>query len=250
MAREIYTAKLKNTLLLSEKNQCKHFEFEVEHDQMQRFDFAPGQFLSMLAKNGDKQMTRAYSIASGPRGNKQFELCLNRVEGGFFSNYLCDLEHGNIVHFHGPHGHFVLRDPLRDSLFIATGTGVAPMRGFVEWLFPLDGAPARNQGRQIWLIYGTRHATEIYYRDFFEAVAKKYPDFHYVITLSRPPEGWTGEHGYVQDQVHKILEVRPDKGKDSMDAYICGLNLMVSANRKLLSDFGWDKKQIVFERYD
>jgi ferredoxin-NADP reductase len=249
VAREIYTARLKNSFLLSEKNQCKHFEFEVEHDSLPAFDFAPGQFLSLLAKNGDKQMTRAYSIASGPRGNKQFELCLNRVEGGFFSNYLCDLEHGNIVHFHGPHGHFVLRDPLRDSLFIATGTGIAPMRGFVEWLFP-ENAPARNQGRQIYLIYGTRYPTELYYRDFFDQVAIAHPDFHYLTTLSRPAEGWTGASGYVQDQVQRILEARPDQGKDSMDAYICGLNLMVSANRKLLADFGWDKKQIVFERYD
>jgi ferredoxin-NADP reductase len=250
VAREIYTAKLMKTVVLSEKNQCKHFEFEVESDTMQKFDFAAGQFVSMLAKNGDKQMTRAYSIASGPRGNKHFDLCLNRVEGGFFSNYLCDMEHGNTVHFHGPHGHFVLRDPLRDSIFIATGTGVAPMRGFVEWLFPLNGQPARNQGRQISLVYGTRHETEIYYRDFFEAVAKKYSDFHYMMTLSRPAEGWTGAKGYVQDQVARILDARPDKGKDSMDAYICGLNLMVSANRKLLADLGWDKKQIVFERYD
>lgn len=250
MAREIYTARLKKTVVLSEKNQCKHFEFEVEHPGMEKFDFAPGQFLSLLAKNGDKQMTRAYSIASGPRGNLHFDLCLNRVEGGFFSNYLCDMEHGNIVHFHGPHGHFVLRNPLRDSIFIATGTGIAPMRGFVEWLFPLDGASPRHDGRQIYLVYGTRHPTELYYRDFFAAVARQYPDFHYITTLSRPPEDWSGARGYVQDQVQKILDARPDKGKDSMEAYICGLNLMVSANRKLLADYGWDKKQIVFERYD
>ncbi|HUQ50083.1 MAG TPA: FAD-dependent oxidoreductase [Terriglobales bacterium] len=250
MARPIYTARLMNTVVLSEKNQCKHFEFEVDSADMGRFDFAAGQFVSMLATNGDKQMTRAYSIASGPRGNRHFELCLNRVEGGFFSNYLCDMEHGKTVHFHGPHGHFVLRNPLRDAIFIATGTGVAPMRGFVEWLFPVDGGSPRHEGKEIWLVFGTRHESEIYYREMFEAAAKKYPNFHYVKTLSRPPEGWQGETGYVQAQVQKILESRPDKGKDSMDAYICGLNLMVSANRKLLADFGWDKKQIVFERYD
>jgi len=71
-----------------------------------------------------------------------------------------------------------------------------------------------------------------------------------LITLSRPNEGWQGGTGYVQEHVKKILEARPDAGKDEMDAYICGLNQMVSANRKLLADFGWDKKQIVFERYD
>ncbi len=243
--RPIYTAKLINTVLLSERAQCKHLELEVE--ELEQFDFAPGQFVSMLAKNGDKQMTRAYSIASGPNGNKRFALCLNRVEGGFFSNYLCDMEHGRIAHFHGPHGHFVLRNPLRDCLMIATGTGVAPMRGFIEWLF---GSTPHHEGKDIWLIFGTRNVSEIYYRDYFEEVARKNSNFHYLITLSRGPEDWTGARGYVQDHVKKILDQRPDHGKNDMDAYICGLNMMVSANRKQLADYGWDKKQIVFERYD
>lgn len=232
---------------------------------MPDFQFAAGQFVSMLAKNGDKQMTRAYSLASGPHGNERFDLCLNRVEGGFFSNYLCDMEHGNTVHFHGPHGHFVLRNPLRDSIFIATGTGIAPMRGFVEWLFPVgseemqdapDWDPAKNQvdrsqGRQIYLVYGTRHETEIYYRDFLEQMAREHENFHYIVTLSKPADTWQGARGYVQDQVAKILDARADKGKDTMDAYICGLNQMVSANRKMLAEqYGWDKKQVLFERYD
>ena len=243
--RPIYTAKLVNTVLLSERTQCKHFQFEVE--ELENFHFAPGQFVSMLAKNGDKQMTRAYSIASGPHGDKRFALCLNRVEGGFFSNYLCDMEHDRVTHFHGPHGHFVLRDPLRDCLMIATGTGVAPMRGFVEWLF---GSTPRHEGRQIWLVFGTRNESEIYYRDFFEEVARKNANLHYMVTLSRGAENWKGSRGYVQDHVKKIVDERANHGKDDMDAYICGLNLMVSANRKQLADYGWDKKQIVFERYD
>jgi ferredoxin-NADP reductase len=246
--RQIYTARLTRTETLSDRADCKHFEFEV--DELSNFDFTAGQFVSMLAKNNEKQMTRAYSLASGPRGNNRFDLCLNRVEGGFFSNYLCDMEHGNVVHFHGPHGHFVLKNPLRDSIMIATGTGVAPMRGFVEWLFPLDSSPDRSEGREIWLIFGTRHESEIYYREYFEEVARKYPNFHYLVTLSRPDESWQGRRGYVQEHVKEILESRPEKGKNDMDAYICGLNMMVSANRKQLAEFGWDKKQIVFERYD
>ncbi|MBI2683598.1 MAG: oxidoreductase [Acidobacteriales bacterium] len=245
--RPIYTARLLQSETLSERAQCKHLEFVVE--ELERFEFTAGQFVSMLAKKEEKQMTRAYSIASGPKGNNRFDLCLNRVENGFFSNYLCDLEQDQTVQLHGPHGHFVLRQPLRDCLFIATGTGVAPMRGFVEWLFA--GDQLRHEGREIYLIYGTRTEAELYYADYFKAMAEQHPNFHYQPTLSRPQESWTGRKGYVQDRVQEILEARAGHGKDEMDAYICGLNLMVSANRKLLGEtFGWDKKQIVFERYD
>ena len=244
--RAIYTARLLGSEVLSDQAQCKHFRFAV--DDLPVFDFAAGQFISMLAKNGDKQMTRAYSLASGPRGNSQFDLCLNRVEGGFFSNFLCDMEHGNIVHFHGPHGHFVLRQPLRDCLMISTGTGVAPIRGFVEWLF--EPGTGRHQGQHVYLVFGTRNESELYYRDFFEKVAATNPNFHYMPSLSRGSESWEGLRGYVQEHVRAILEARVGNGREAMDAYICGLNEMVSANRKLLAEYGWDKKQIVFERYD
>jgi len=245
--RPIYTAHLLNTSFLSERAQCKHLQFEVK--ELPAFDFAAGQFVSMLAPNNGKQITRAYSIASGPNGSKRFDLCLNRVEGGFFSNYLCDLAPGADVNFHGPHGLFVLRKPLRDCVMIATGTGVAPMRSFVEWLF--DDANPQHQGREIYLVYGTRHEAEIYYREYFESVASKYTNFHYVITLSRAPDEWKGHRGYVQERVREIVASRPGQGKNDMDAYICGLNLMVSENRKLLTEeFGWEKKQVIFERYD
>ena len=247
MARELFTARLLREEMLSERAQCKHLVFEAEG--MQHFDFKAGQFVSMVAPNSEgKQITRAYSIASGPNGRNHFDLCLNRVEGGFFSNHLCDMKAGDTVQFHGPHGLFVLRKPLRDCIMIATGTGIAPMRGFVEWLF--DEKQPQHEGRDIWLVYGTRYETEIYYRDFFESVAKKNPNFHYMVTLSRCGEEWMGCRGYVQDHVKAIVESRPDRGKNSMDAYICGLNLMVSANRNQLAEFGWEKKQVVFERYD
>jgi ferredoxin-NADP reductase len=227
--------------------QTRHLEFGVP--ELSRFDFKPGQFVSLVAPNEEGRLiTRAYSLASAPRDNSHFDLCLNRVESGFFSNLLCDMPEGAELKFHGPHGLFVLRNPLRDSIFIATGTGIAPMRGFLEWIF---AEPSRHQGRELWLVYGTRHATSIYYQEEFADLARRFSNFHYIITLSRGGDDWKGERGYVQEHVRKLLESRPAEARANMDAYICGLNSMVSSTRKLLQEeFGWNKKQILFERYD
>jgi len=205
-----------------------------------------------------KQQTRAYSIASAPRAN-QFDVCVNRVEGGFFSNLLCDLQVGDSLQFHGPHGLFMLRAPLTDSIFIATGTGIAPMRGFVEYLFPENGED-RSQGRNFWLVYGTRYQTELYYEDYFESVAARRPNFFYRKTLSRADDSWAGSRGYVQELVEQIAadharqsaqDPRPIDGAIyNIHAYICGLNEMVAANRESLKGLGWERKQIIFERYD
>jgi ferredoxin-NADP reductase len=257
LGRPLYTARLTRKLLLSERADCFHLEFTIE--EMDHFDFQPGQFVSAVAYDAQgKQQTRAYSIASAPRGN-QFDVCVNRVEGGFFSNLLCDLEVGQTVQVHGPHGLFLLRAPLTDSILIATGTGIAPMRGFVEHLFPENGED-RSQGRRIWLVYGTRYESELYYEEYFERVAARWPNFFYLKTLSRAEDGWAGERGYVQELVQRIAEeharesaVDPRPVGESIyniHAYICGLNEMVAGNREGLKGLGWERKQIIFERYD
>lgn len=238
--RQLHTARLIRSVALS--HATKHLELEVGGADV--FNFVPGQFVSIkLRKPDGREHTRAYSIASAPRGHNRFDLCLNRVDEGFLSNWLCDLEVGTELEFHGPHGMFTLREPQRDSIFIATGTGIAPIRGMIHWLFE---KPERHEGHEHWLVFGTRFEENIYYRDEFERIAREHPNFHYVPTLSRCGELWTGCKGYVQEHVREIIGERKD-----MQAYICGLHLMVDANRKLLKEeMGWDRKQIVFERYD
>lgn len=243
MPHELRTARLVRFDQLSELT--KHLEFETD---LPVFDFAPGQFVSAVQKNDEgKTITRAYSIASEPRGDSTFALCINRVQDGFMSNFLCDLEPGATVQWHGAHGLFTLKPEPRESIFICTGTGVAPFRSMLNWIFE---DPSRATAPQYTLVYGTRHADTIYYREEFEALAAANPKFKYVITLSRPDETWQGVKGYVQQHVLMMLEAREDRGIGSMQAYICGLNEMVSANRELLKSLGWDRKQISFERYD
>ena len=238
--RQLLTAELTKSVWLSP--QTKHLEFHVAG--VEQFRFAPGQFISIKQPKPDgKVHTRAYSIASPPRTDATFDLCLNRVENGFLSNWLCDLKIGTNVQFHGPHGLFVMREPRTDAVFIATGTGIAPIRSVVQWLF---AEPERNQHHEYWLVFGTRYEDSLYYREEFEGIQTQNPNFHYVPTLSRCGDRWQGCRGYVQDHVRQIVA-----GRENMRAYICGLRQMVNANREMLkSEFGWEQRQIVFERYD
>ena len=238
-----HTAKLTRAIELSE--QTRHLEFHVSG--VEQFDFQAGQFISVKERRTDgREQTRAYSIASPPRGDSRFELCLNRVGEGFMSNFLCDLDEGQEIKWHGPHGLFTLHHPVQDSLFICTGTGVAPFRSMLQHLFAVG---TRNRGHQFWLVFGTRQETDLYYADEFRQLEREHPNFHYIVTLSRPTKSWQGYRGYVQEHVRALIEARPGHGAGSMHAYICGLQDMVSTNRKLLEDVGWDSKSIFYERY-
>jgi len=219
----------------------KHLEFEME--TVGRFGFVPGQWLSLKhTKQDGEELTRAYSIASPPGENGRFALCLNRVQDGFMSNFLCDMKEGEEIACQGPFGDFILRPPMRDTIFIATGTGIAPFRSMLHWLL---ADPTRHEEKQLWLLFGSRTEQDIYYHQEFLQLANAHENLHYLPTLSRGTRDWQGLRGYVQEHVPRIVEGRPE-----MHAYICGLDKMIRANRELLKSLGWDRKSIRYEKYD
>jgi len=210
---------------------------------MRRFGFVAGQWLSFKQTNPDgEELTRAYSIASPAGEDPRFALCLNRVQDGFMSNSLCDMKPGDEITCQGPFGDFILRPPMRDTIFIATGTGIAPFRSMLQWLLADE---IRHQQKQLSLLFGNRYEKDIYYHNEFLSLADRYPNFHYLPILSRGGDAWPGLRGYVQEHVSRIVEDRRN-----MLAYICGLEKMVKANRELLKALGWDSKSVRYEKYD
>ncbi len=219
----------------------KHFEWEITDGGV--LEFYAGQFVSLDVPHDGGREARPYSIASAPSDGKNFDLCLNRVENGYVSNFLCDMKPGAIVDLNGPHGSFVVSSPVEQELvFIATGTGIAPIRGMLNALL--------NNGEQlnhdVWLLFGVRQPETILYRSEIEALAERHSRFHFIPTLSRPPADWRGKTGYVQTHLRKTFAGRRD-----FKTYICGLKAMVDEVRFILKEeFSLDRKQIRFEKYD
>ncbi len=214
----------------------RNFRFEIP--DLESFDFVPGQWVSMTETIGGKKTTRAYSISSLPAGNR-FEICLNKVEDGTFSPHLFSLQPGDIVPAKGPVGTFMLRAKDREAIFVATGTGVVPYRPMLRQAGYLD------QGAKATLIFGARYAGGLMFRDEFEALAGRHPNFRFLPTVTRPPEGWNGLSGRVQPLLWEAIGERTD-----LDVYVCGLKEMVESVRDELKAKGFDKKQIIVEKYD
>jgi ferredoxin-NADP reductase len=244
---QTFTARLIRSRSLSDFT--KHLEFEMK--AVPRFGFVAGQWLSFKTNMPEgEEITRAYSIASPPTANAGFALCLNRVQDGYMSNFLCDLKAGDEISCQGPLGDFILRPPMRDTIFIATGTGIAPLRSMLHWLLDTSSTGREqpslsdSRGHSLWLIFGNRTEKDIYYHDEFLRLAAEHANFHYLPTLSRGSADWAGLRGYVQEHVPAIAQRRTD-----MHAYVCGLDKMVKANRDLLKSLGWDRKSILYEKY-
>ena len=214
----------------------RHFVFEVP--EVERLDFRPGQFVSLSHPIQGRVITRAYSIASLPNGNR-FELCLNRVEDGLFSPHLFSMAPGESVSMKGPLGTFVWREPVKPSILVATGTGIAPFRSMLQEELP------RDHDAPVTLIFGARYPHGLLYREEFEEMARQYPRFTFRPTVTRPDNSWTGRTGRVQVHLTEALG-----GRRGFDVYICGLKEMVDDVRTLLKGLGFDRKQIIYEKYD
>ncbi|CAE6698630.1 FAD-binding oxidoreductase [Nitrospira defluvii] len=181
--------------------------------------FQAGQFISFeVPKEGQSRpVTRPYSIASPPERREHILLVLNLVQGGPGSSYLFRLREGERTSFKGPAGAFYLRDDgTKDLLFVATGTGIAPIRSMI--LAQLQRAP----DRPVTLFWGLRSQRDLYWQDELGALAAAHPRFTVVTTLSRPEPGWQGASGRVTALVEERIT-----SVSNLAAYLCGGSGMI-----------------------
>lgn len=213
----------------------------IELPSVARFDFKPGQFvtLDLPIHTQRNRRWRSYSIASAPDGTNVIELVIVLVEGGAGSTYLFDqVTEGSELTLRGPHGVFVLPENTGDDiLLICTGTGIAPFRSMAAHL-----ATHPKPHPAIHLIFGCCTQSDMLYRDELEHLARTVPQFYYHPTLSR--EDWSGRKGHV----HAIYE-ELCAGRQPAQFMLCGWKAMVDEAKHRILDMGYEKKYVHLELY-
>lgn len=226
-------------ILLNDKYQYIDIELVEPH----LMEFLAGQYVSIDVGGGER---RSYSIASAPAMNHAIELCVDITPGGKGSSYLKNLKPGDEVRWLGPLGKFVLA-PLRQGfaglqeqklLFVATGSGIAPLRSMV-----LDLLERRQDKREIWLYWGLRSVKDMFWEEDFRLRRESFANFNYQLLLSQPPENWPLESGHVTRQI-KELGLNQDWG-----VYLCGNPRMMEEIKQLALETGVPQEQVHFEKF-
>jgi CDP-4-dehydro-6-deoxyglucose reductase len=205
---------------------------------------APGQWISLILPLGDGEVRRSYSIASPPRSDGSLDLAITHVKGGPGSTYLHAMQPGATLRAIGPQGLFLRTPNVGPSLFVATGTGVTPLRSM------LHAALDAGETHKMTLIFGVRKEEDRLYRDELEQMQAKFPTFHAEYTLSQASDAWQGRRGYVQTHVRALFEELAVGGA-TPHVYICGLKKMIDGVRELLkNEMQIPRQQVHSERYD
>lgn len=208
----------------------------------QRLNFIPGQFLSLQLPVDGKMLTRPYSIASSPENEGPLEICLNLVPGGLGSHYLFSLHIGDVVHFTGPWGTFVLdQPPTAECVFIADEIGIVPIRPMIR------RALTSNSQFPVRLLYHAENAQSVLYRTELETWVQQPPQFSLELLVQRPSERVPEFPGALLEYVDECYVKR--NGDRSRHFYICGVGGQVTQLRDLLRGAGYQRRAVLYEKW-
>merc|ERR1712176_1429047 len=243
----------------------------IDHDG--DFPYWEGQSWGVIPpgtqENGRPHKVRLYSIASSRYGDdttgKTGSLCVRRAtywcpemqaedpaKKGICSNFLCDTKPGDEVKMTGPSGKVMLmpeEDPKTDLIMVATGTGIAPYRGFIRRLFAEDTPAAQAYKGQAWLFLGVANSDALLYDDEFQEAKKKFPEnFRLDYALSREQTNAKGGKMYIQDKVEEYADEIFTKLEGGAHIYFCGLKGMMPGIEDMLKGV-CEKKGIDFTEF-
>ncbi|MFZ5877004.1 MAG: ferredoxin--NADP reductase [Nitrospirota bacterium] len=212
--------------------------FRLAVDASPAFTFRAGQFVMVDVPKGETVVRKAYSIASPPSQSGTIDLCIKHVEGGYVSSYFHERLHvGDTLTISDARGSFVDRGGEYERLYVAAGTGVAPIRSMILSLHE------RGVAGPMSLYFGVRHEDEILYESDWRRLETARAGFRFFPTVSRPRE-WSGRVGWVQNALRETLTDPAAK-----IAYVCGLVPMVKEVKALLLELGVPREQIHTEKY-
>ncbi len=199
---------------VAKKEQLSHdvVALHLQLPASERLQFLAGQYLEFILKDGKR---RAFSIANAPHDAEFIELHIRVIPGGVFSAYVAnELQEKAILRLEAPFGNFFLReDSQKPIIFVAGGTGFAPVKGIIEHMLH------NNIKRDIILYRGARVAEDLYMHDLCEKWAEFTPHLTYIPVLSEltASDNWQGRTGLVHEAV-----LADHKDLSGFQAYVCG----------------------------
>lgn len=193
-------------------------------------EFIPGQ-VAVLKVSGEDPAY--FAFASAP-SDPELEVLVKQKVGA--SSLIFEMKPGDRIELLDVAGHgFALDDHKRkDLVFVAMGTGVAPLRSALRHVLK-----RKQDFGQLVVLYGARTPDDFCYRDETEDWEKAGVELRQVI--SRPDgHDWSGPTGYVQSLLDHVLP-----SLDSPIALICGSQEMITQTRDRLGQMGFGREEIL-----
>lgn len=199
------------------------------------FRYLSGQYIDVIGPRG---LRRSYSVANAPRPDQTLELHIRGVANGAMSDYWFNQAKPNdLLRINGPLGSFFTRPMAGLHLvFLATGTGIAPVKAILE---QLAFVPEAEQPTSTTVYWGGREP-----HDLYADPSQWHSALRYVPVLSRAPATWLGMRGHVQKA---MLIDAPDLNNTVV--YACGSDAMIQSAKAELISAGLSEKRFYSDAF-
>ena len=188
------------------------------------FRYIPGQYIDLISGH----LRRSYSIANAQSTSAGIELHIRLLQDGEFSQILRHSTLNQLMRIEGPKGTFFIREATNPIIFLAGGTGFAPVKALVEGLL------ASHSQREIHIYWGMPHSMSLY-SDIATTWAREQEHIHYVPVISTEDQSWQGRRGFVHQA---IIDDFSDLSQ--YHVYACGSSLMINAAKETFVAKGLD----------
>jgi Na+-transporting NADH:ubiquinone oxidoreductase subunit F len=222
-------------------------QFRLTLPEGQEMKYTAGQYVQVLAPQYERsaeEVYRAYSISSDPAEKKAIELIIRRVPDGICTTYFFDyLKKDDSVSINGPYGHFYLRNTEAPIIFIAGGSGIAPIKCILHHM------QNETNSRKAIFFFGVRTTKDLFLVEEMKAFESKLNDFKFVPVLSQPePDAkWQGVTGWVTTAAEEYLKKEADP--NAYEGYLCGSPGMIESSIKVLTGFGISEEKIYYDKF-
>jgi ferredoxin-NADP reductase len=212
-----------------ENARAKTYRFALDEPTGHR---AGQHFVVRLTAPDGYTAQRSYSVASPPDGGNEFELTVERLDGGEVSGFLHDVvEVGDELEVRGPIGGWFVWDGATPAVLLGGGSGVVPLMAMVRL------ARATDRSELVRLVVSVRSPADLYYADEIGG-----PETTIVYTRDAPSSTTRPPGRLALDDVVPVLLA------DST-AYVSGSSGFADAATDLLSAAGVGGERIRVERF-
>lgn len=234
------TRMLRCAEVVEETPDVRTFRFELE--EADRFDFLPGQFVTVAVDIDGETFRRCYSLASSPAHPGVVEITVKRHRGGRVSNWLHDnMRPGVNIESAGPAGRFhYIAAPARKPLLLSAGSGITPMLSIVRWI-----ADA-GIGADVVFHHSARGRADLIAWKGLEDLARRMPALRLTFNLTAergPAPLWTGR---LSDEM--LRTAAPDIGERTI--FLCGPEGFMHRAREILARLEVPARRVLEERYE
>ena len=220
-------------------------QFRLELVEPQTIDYVPGQYIQLLTpvyEKSSEEVYRAYSISSDPADKSAIELIIRLVPGGICTTYCFEyLKVGDQVKMNGPYGEFRLSETNAPAVFIAGGSGMAPIKCMLHHM--------KNTGnkRKATYYFGANKVKELCLGELMRQFESELADFRFIPVIAAPEQdqNWDGEKGPVTEAVQRTLD-----NAGQCEAYLCGSPGMIDASLDVLKKLGVGEDKIFYDKFE